>query len=1107
MSSTPNILIKKLDRFIRKYYINMIIKGLMLTLAIAGLYVLVISFAEYFGRFSVIARTALFYGSIAIFILAFWVFILVPVFRLLKIGKRISYSQAAYILGRYFPSEVGDKLQNTLELSELAEDESDVKDLIIASIAKRTEMLSPVSFISAINLKKNLKYFKLLAPVMIIFVLILLLWPTVLSEGTERLVNYSEEFTSPPPFSIHLNTDSLTVRKGEDFTINMKTQGDIAPDEMKIVFASNSFYMEKVSAREFKYTFRNLNNPISLHAESGDISSPIFEINVLPAPVILDFTIDVDAPAYTGVADKQYSNTGDLSFPYGSKIEWRFNTDNINAVNMLIYDSLSLPAMRTGKSFSIRKQILRSSSYQIQVENEYFSDKDKLTYNLNVIPDLYPAISVEFIQDSTNLSIYYFSGIIDDDYGFTNLAFNYKPDSDTDSVHSLPISISKNVNAQTFYFAYDFSELASFNKVSYYFEVGDNDGINGSKKTRTKIFEYVLPSLDDIADRTEDTMESIDSKIEEAQNLTREIRDDIEDMQQKLINEEMSDWDRQQMMQQIAEKQEKLDDVLRSITNEQKELNDYKNSSQKQQEDIIKKQKEIQDLLENLMDEELRKLMEELKELMKNFDEEKFNQLAKEMEMSYEDLSKQMDQDLELLKRMEVEERMQNAIDKLEELSKEQEELAKDSKEKSADNQEIKEEQEELGKEISKLKEDYEKTLNKNEQLNDPYQMEQYDEAFDDLEQNMEESEQQLENGKMKKASKKQEESAQQMMEMSKGMQQMLDAGQQEMMEENMSDLKQIIENLLEFSFAQEDILNELNDINSRNPLYRELNSQQKKITDDFKIINDSLDALATRMTEISAIVREELSKVNIKLSDILEAFSGTAGYTIRTDQQLVMTSANNLALLLSEIMEAMQQQMSGEMSGDQNCQKCQNGKKGKMGKMRDMQQGLKQQMQQMINQMKQNGGQSGSGKGPNAKDVAQMIAQQEMLQQMMNDMMNSGGLSPESAKILSEINRMMEQNMKDLVNGNITPETINRQEMILTRMLEVEKSDHERELDDKRKSNEAREKKLSNPEEAFKEKEKDIRMNELLQMSNLRFTHYYKTKYKDYLRSLSNKN
>ncbi len=1105
MAFENNILIKKLDEFIRKYYLNQIIKGIILAASIVGAYFLFIAILEYFGHFTVTARTIIFFISLAFTAWIVSYYIILPLFKLLKVGKRIDYKQASSILGKYFPDEVGDKLQNTLELSELIETENTSHELIIASIEKRTQVLSPIPFLNAVRIKNNLKYARILIGVMLVFALVLVLWPSVISEGTERIFKYSQEFIPPPPFIIELESDSLNVRKGDDFTIKFKAIGEYAPEEMKIFFGGNNFYMQKESNRTFSYTFKNLNNSLSVYAEASGITSRKHTVEVLPAPVILDFTIEVVAPAYTRIEKRQYTNIGDISLPYGSNVEWRFNTDNISRINMLIYDTVKIKANKNDRSFDISQKIFKSTSYIIQVANEYFEDKDKISYRLNVIPDLYPAIDIESVQDSTDWAVYYFSGIIDDDYGFNSLTFNYKPNAKGDSIVRIPINFSRNVIAQDFYYAFDFSEIESTRSISYYFEVGDNDAINGSKITRSKTFEYVHPTTDDIQEKTDETLENIDSKIDEAQKLTREIRDDVNKMQEKLINNEMSDWERQQSMQQISEKQQRLEDIMQDVTHEQKQLNDYKSSTPQQREEIIKKQEQIQELLDNLMDEEMRRLMEELQELMKEFDEDKFNELARDMEMSYEDLAKQMDQNLELLKRMEVEERVQNTIDKLEKLSDEQEKLAESAKDKQKSIEEIAKEQDQLNEELEKAKEDYKETLEKNSGLQDPLNLDDFEQEFDELQDQMEQSSDDVKEGKMNKAVKQQQQNSDKMQELSESMQQMMEMNMMEQVQQNMEDLKQVIENLVDFSFEQERIFTEMGELSSRNPRYQEVLSEQKKINDDFKIINDSLNAMAARMTEISGLIKDEVRLINNKMSDIMDAFEGTGTYKIKTDQQFVMTSANNLALLMSEIMEAMQMQMANQMSGNQNCQNCKNPSQGQMGQMRDMQKGLKQQMQQMINQMKQDGGKDGKGKGQNSKNIAKMIAKQEIMQQMLNEMMNSGTLSPEGAKILNEINRMMDQNLNDLINGNITPQTINRQELILTRMLEAEKSEHERELDEKRKSNEAKEKKISNPEKAFKEKEKELRINEMLRTTNLKFTHFYKNKYRDYLRKLNN--
>ena len=129
MEDKYNILISKLDKFIRKYYLNKMVKGVILALAISGLWYLVVIIAEYYGRFSSAFRTALFISSITLYVIIFVTMILWPLLKLMKIGKRISYAEASRILGKHFP-EVSDKLQNTLELNSLLDENPETRDLI-----------------------------------------------------------------------------------------------------------------------------------------------------------------------------------------------------------------------------------------------------------------------------------------------------------------------------------------------------------------------------------------------------------------------------------------------------------------------------------------------------------------------------------------------------------------------------------------------------------------------------------------------------------------------------------------------------------------------------------------------------------------------------------------------------------------------------------------------------------------------------------------------------------------------------------------------------------------------------------------------------------------
>jgi len=620
--------------------------------------------------------------------------------------------------------------------------------------------------------------------------------------------------------------------------------------------------------------------------------------------------------------------------------------------------------------------------------------------------------------------------------------------------------------AQSFFYAFDFSSIdVNGRQIKYYFEVGDNDAINGSKKTRTHVYEYIIPSLKDIEAESSRAMENIEKDVNEAQKLADEIRKDIDRLQKDIMDNQLSEWERKQNIQDIIDKQSQLENLLQNASEEQKQLNQLKDQWKKDEE-LAKKHEQIQELLDNLIDDEMKDLLEQLKELANDFDMSEFQDLMENMKDNQGNMEKQMEKALELLKRMEVEERLKNTVQKLEDLAQDHNQLSEETKtEESSDagqnDEEIKQKHEEQKQEFEDLKEEYDKTLEKNEDLKKPYELEKFQEQFDEISDNLEKSKKELEKGDKKKSSETQKGNSKKMQKLSQQMQQMMDSQMQQQQMEDMRNLQQILANLLSFSFEQEDIMINLGNISSRDPRYKDFMIRQNRAKDNFSVIRDSLNALGSRVPEINTVINKEQQEIYRNLNVVMDNIGDNRQHRVQSSQQLVMTSTNNLALLLSEILEQMQQQMSMNSEGEGGeCSQSEGGEsEGELGKMKDIQEGLKQQLQQLLDQMK-DGGKNPQGQ-KQGEQLAKMLKQQEIMQKMMNDMMNSG-INPETAKMLNEINRLIEENISDIINKNVSPEMINRQDVIISRLLQAEKSEREREIDDKRESNQAKEYKLS---------------------------------------------
>ena len=213
--------------------------------------------------------------------------------------------------------------------------------------------------------------------------------------------------------------------------------------------------------------------------------------------------------------------------------------------------------------------------------------------------------------------------------------------------------------------------------------------------------------------------------------------------------------------------------------------------------------------------------------------------------------------------------------------------------------------------------------------------------------------------------------------------------------------------------------------------------------------------------------------------------------------QQFAMTAANNLALILSEVLEQMQKDLASMCSkpGDKMCNKPnKSGGKG-MKEMKKRQQQIQEKMKGMMK------GEKGKN-GKSSKGLAQLAAQQEMIRKRMGEIREELGGDKNAKENIDQMMKKMEENEVDIINDQISRETLLRQESIMSRLLEAEKAEKERDQDKKRQSTEWMDNlsnRLLNPFEDYqKEKEKQ---EELLRTIPPSFTPFYKDKVKDYFK------
>ncbi|MBN1253133.1 MAG: hypothetical protein JXA16_13430 [Bacteroidales bacterium] len=1092
------ILKLKLEKFINKYQTYKLIKGLFFALSIYIAFILIESLIEYFSYLSITSRNILFFTTIFSFLIIFIYYIFLPLLTLLKFRKSINFKQANNLIVKYFP-QLDDKLLNAIELNLLLDKENNNYDLLLASIEQRTAELKPLRFNTAINftlIKRNFLY------LIISLALLLIIYsfaPKVFLQGTARIINYNVYFEKEAPFDFELQNNSFNIRRGTDYSLHLKIVGEYVPNEVFIVVGDNFFRMENAEnglKNTFNFTIRNINNSMNFKFFADKFYSKSFNINVLPSPSIQSFTLTAIPPSYTGYEKSVIANSGDITVPAGTKLVWKFTSKNTDKILFSTINDTSI--INISEKSNITKTFINSTKYLISAENEYFESKEKLEYYVNIIQDEFPLIEIKEIEDSLKVGAFYYFSNISDDYGFSKLDFVYdiKDKNDSTISHNVKsLDINKNSKNQNTFFYFDFTDIkTNMNEkyIEYYFQVFDNDYINGFKsaKSYNKVFKPL--SVSDIQQEILNLDKSTKDFIKKSQNITEDIRKDIFNFKKKELNNELTDWDKQNFATNLVEKQKKLDDLLKQLSNENAKRNNFNKQFYKEQHELLEKQKRIQQLLDQVIDDELKALLDELKKLSEEFENKDFENIKQNFDFSYKELNDKLERSLELLKRYQVEENVLHMAEDLKKLSEIQDELSKEKINKS-NKEEITNQQKELSDEFEKIKEKFNENIENNKNLEKPYKLEKLDESINGIDQKLKYLNEKFDENSNKKNSQQQQEISKDLKKLSEQMQNMFGNMNKQTMQIGIEDLRQIIENLSTFSINQEDTYNLLNQTLINNPNYLELISQQNKLKNDFVIIEDSLKSLSKQIPQLSNLILKELKEININLLKTNEEIERRSRRGAMRTQRFILNSANILALYLDELKEQMQKQMSSSGSGNgKNKSKSQD-----LGAMKSQQENFKEQLKQMLEDMKKGNGKMDS-KSIN-KRIVKMLQDQEIFNKMLGEMQNKEGINPELSQKLKQIKQLTDKNIEDLINKNINNNLLERNNLILTRLLEAEKAEKEREKDKKRESEEAKDKKIVIPEMLKIQFEKDTKSKELLEKSNLDLKNYYKNLTKEY--------
>ncbi|WP_298246898.1 hypothetical protein [uncultured Christiangramia sp.] len=1019
MTSNFDRILSRLDAFVRKYYFSQILKGMMLFAGIGLLYFLLTASLEHLFWFSESVRAFLFWLFISIEIILFIYFIGFPLLKLFKLRKGINKEQASEIIGTHF-QEIGDRLLNLLQLDRTSER----SELLIASIDQKAESLKIFNFSEAIELKKNLKFL----PVVILPVLIILaLWISnnshVFTDGFDRISNYDQVYEQPAPFQFIILNDKLETFQNSDFELVVQIEGDQIPEELHLITDDYKRILTTEGHGRFVYKFENVDNSLNFRLIGAGISSRTYKLKVLALPLITNMDVEVNYPNYLNLDDQVFKGIGSFQVPEGSKLSWNFSTVATDFVQFESNDSVrNLPVSQ--QQAEIEQQIFRDFNYSVSSSNANKTDHEKLDFLIEVVRDLNPEISLQHTKDSLDSQNTYIKGRVEDDHGLSSLQLVYYPQDSIQKKRIQKLDVSSALVDEFYYSFPNELDLEPGISYSYYFEVFDNDGVNGAKSCRSEILNFRKITQTEKEDQNlEKQQNSIETFSEELEEFRKDANE-LEELQR--INKENRNlnYNEKQRLDQFLERQKIQNKLMQKHSKElqqsiEEQSNEQPSSSK---EDLQKRLDENENSLK-----ENEELLKELQEYTHKIEVENLGEKLEDLAKKNKNNERNLEQLLELTKRYYIEEKRRKIARDLNRLADEQEKISNESKSTS-------EEQKNLNNEFDRIQQQMDALSKDNQQLKKPKSLARYEAIEKEISEDQKKASEKLQ--QQKNASQEQKNAAKKMRRLSAKMQQSGMQADMQKLEADAKVLREILNNLVKFSLIQEELLEDFKSIKQTSPAYANKLNEQSELRENFEHIDDSIYSLALQNPMFSSKITSKLTDIDFDIEKSLERLAEIQIGQGTASQQYVVTGANDLAVMLSDILDSMQDMMSSPQSGSGDGQEFQ------LQQIIDEQKELQQDMQQNMDIPEK----SGKPDQQNSGEIFEIYKRQQNIRRKLNEIMDN-----DSSNALE---KKMQQIEEDLLEKGLDGKTLERMKQLDYELMKMKSAAQKQGFDNKRKAN-----------------------------------------------------
>ncbi|WP_409029126.1 DUF4175 family protein [Gracilimonas sediminicola] len=921
------------------------------------------------------------------------------------------------------------------------------------------------------------------------------------NSATQRSFTFWESYSKPNPFLYTVTPGDVTVEQGSPFQVEVQFTGDLIPRDVSLRIKTSVEEEFRTRAMEASGTYfrsipQDLNNEMQYYVEMDGYRSKLFTADVQLRPRFSELQATVIPPEYTEL------DSSIISYPISQLRAYEGSTVKLSgslnkmASYLQMYTSTELLDLfvEQDSTFSYEIEVSRPDTLRFYIEDESGLTNQN-PFQIIVVPqaDEYPLVELlepeESIQqvNPTELELLYRAT---DDFGLTSASLNYelrRAYVEEPVTGSLPLNKPQEGALQPYVWDLQPFELKPQDELTFWISATDNDRYNGFKSSNSQKLKLTVPSMVDYFEDVDKKEDDVESELEDISKSFEETRRQYQEFKERMKdNPENTGYEEKRELEQVQKQQEEVQKKIDELNKKFEELKEEMSRDNMLSEETQKAYDELQKLMKEIDDPAFREAMEKLQEQLGQMNPEQLRQAMENLEFNEELYRERLERTVELFKQLKLNSDLDKLAKSFEDMARKEEERAQKEEtdpDESAQNRE--QQLEQSLKENEKLKNQVDSLSNntsaKNEKAVSEFQEEtrkELEQLSDDLKEEIESGEQgnqgeQNENQNsqsQQNQSQNQQNNRQQKYEqLAKNTRSMMQNMGQQQKNINIAGLQYVLYSLLNLSLEQEDLTTLASATENRSQAYVNYARNQRNVEGIFKSVSDSLFQLSAEIPQFSNQINRKKLEVEKRLQRSLEQMLERNRSQSSVASRQALGGINDISFMIANLLEQLQNSQSGGGGGGMSMQQMME----QLQQSGQMQQQLNQQLQDIINDMQ------GERLNQNQMERLNQIAkQQNRIRKQLQELQQQGEMDGD--RIGSELERMIED-MEDTINelrgGSADPTMVERQQNILSRMLQAEQAMQERGEEEKREGKLAQEFEQSRPPEmTLEELQKEIR-------------------------------